>query len=79
MSCQVCGSGDGDTRMGVCFDCATAGDIRLAKRSTIQHWLHGIGSLFQGVWWRARMDFKRGWERLWRTGEYAPGREWQDY
>jgi NMD protein affecting ribosome stability and mRNA decay len=69
MSCQVCGSGDDDLRMGVCFDCATEGDIRLAKKSTLQHWAHGVASIFQGVWW----------ERIWRTGEYAPGREWQDY
>lgn len=79
MTCQVCGSGDSDLRMGVCFDCATAGDIRLAKRSTLQHWRHGAYSLFCGVWWRARMDFRMGWERIWRTGEYAPGREWEQY
>lgn len=79
MACTVCGCGDDDLRMGVCFDCATDGDIRLAKRSTLQHWRHGVASVFQCVWWRARMDFKMGWERIWRTGEYAPGREWENY
>lgn len=79
MACSVCGYGDGDTRMGVCFDCATAGDIRLAKKSTLQHWSHGLGSVFHGVWWRARMDFRMGWQRIRRTGEYAPGREWDQY
>lgn len=78
MACRVCGSGDDDLRMGVCFDCATAGDLRLGRRSTLQHWTHGVGSLAQGIWWRARMDFKMGWERLTRSGEYAPGREWAD-
>jgi hypothetical protein len=42
-------------------------------------WIHGIGSICQGVWWRAGMDFRMGWERIWRSGEYAPGREWQNY
>lgn len=79
MSCSVCGSGDDDLRVGVCFDCAAAGDIRLAKRSTFQHWKHGVGSILHGVWWRASMDFRMGWERIWRTGEYAKGREWEDY
>ena len=37
ITCIVCGARD-DLRMGVCFDCATDGDIRLAKKSTLQHW-----------------------------------------
>jgi hypothetical protein len=78
MTCQVCKSDDTDLRFGVCFDCATEGDLRLGRRSVTQHWIHGVVSVFQGVWWRARMDFKMGWERLTRTGDYAPGREWAD-
>ena len=78
LTCIVCGASD-DLRGGVCFDCATDGDIRLAKKSTLQHWAHGVYSCFCGVWWRARMDFRMGWERIWRTGEYAPGREWERY
>ena len=79
MKCSVCGHDDDDLRMGVCFDCASAGDIRLAKRTTRQHWRHALGSIRARVWWRARMDFKMGWERIWRTGDYAKGGEWQDY
>ena len=80
MPCTLCGK-DEDLRFGTCFDCATDGDIRLAKKSTLQHWRHGLYSLCLGpsYWWRARMDFKCGWERIWRTGDYAPGRDWQDY
>jgi hypothetical protein len=76
MTCSVCGKED-ELRYGVCFDCASTGDIRLGSRSTLQHWWHGVTSLRPGLWWRARMDFKCGWERLTRTGEYAPGREWE--
>jgi len=79
MTCRVCGDPTNDLRMGVCFDCATEGDIRLAKRSTIQHWIHGFKALCYRDWVIAKMDFRIGWERIWRTGEYAPGREWQDY
>lgn len=79
MPCTVCHSKDTDLRMGVCFDCATDGDIRLAKKSTIEHWLHSIKALSQGAWWIAKLDFKIGWQRIWRTGEYAIGREWENY
>lgn len=75
MKCVKCQRED-DLRLGYCFDCATEGDLRLGRRSVMQHWRHGIGSLLQGVWWRARIDFRCGWERMWRTGDYAPGREW---
>lgn len=79
MTCRVCNSKTDDLRGGVCFDCATEGDIRLAKRSTLQHWTHALGAAFHGVWWMAKMDVRMGWERIWRTGEYAPGREWEHY
>lgn len=75
MKCIKCGNDD-ELRFGVCFDCATEGDLRLGRRTTLQHWRHGIGSLLQGVWWRARIDFRCGWERIRRTGDYAPGRDW---
>lgn len=78
MTCRICNADTDDLHAGICFDCATEGDLRLGRRSVIQHWTHGIYSVFCGVWWRARMDFKMGWERLWRTGEYALGGEWQD-
>lgn len=78
MACHVCKSIDSDLRMGVCFDCATEGDLRLWRRSTFQHWLHGIRRAFRLDWLMARIDFKCGWERIWRTGEYAPGREWEE-
>jgi hypothetical protein len=77
MICRVCKRDDEDLRMGVCFDCATTGDIRLGSRSVLQHLAHGVSALFRGACWMARMDFKCAWERLRRTGDYAPGREWE--
>lgn len=77
MTCHVCKRATDDLRMGICFDCATAGDIRLGSRSVAQHIAHGVNSLFCGIWWRVRIDFKCAWERIWRSGEYAPGREWE--
>lgn len=75
--CSNCGVDDGgDTRMGICFDCATEGDLRLGRRSTVNHWLHGVQHALTGPWWKARIDFKCGWERIWRSGDYASGREW---
>jgi len=78
MICKGCGADD-ELRMGYCFECASAGDVRLAKRKTWQHWLKGVSHLLRGYWWNAKTDFKCGWERIWRTGEYAPGREWENY
>lgn len=77
--CRVCKTEQGDLRGGVCFDCATEGDLRLARRSMLQHWAHGLGAIFAGKWWMVRMDFRMGWERIRRSGDYAPGREWENY
>lgn len=76
--CVVCNEETGDTRYGVCFDCATEGDIRLGSRSVLQHVRHALGALFRGNRWMAWIDFKCAWERLWRIGEYAPGRDWEE-
>ena len=77
MSCSFCGAVTDDVRYGACFDCASAGDQRLGRRTTLQHWTHAIGSLWERKWWRAKIDLKCGWERLTRSGEYAPGGEWE--
>lgn len=75
--CAKCGRVD-ELRLGYCFDCASEGDRRLGSRSVHQHIRHAIGSALRGTWWMARMDMRCAWERLTRSGEYAPGREWQD-
>lgn len=75
MSCSVCGSDDTDTRMGVCFDCATAGEARAARRGVLGHIWRGIDAAMHAEWWVARICFRWAWERLTKTGDYAPGGE----
>ena len=71
MRCEHCGM-DEELRFGCCFDCATNGEARAAKRTVIQH----IGFMFRSLWKRngnAKYDLKWAWERLTGTGDYAPG------
>lgn len=71
--CSVCGQID-ETRFGVCFGCATAGEERAARRTVLQHLSHGFGRVARGWFdFGTRMDFVWAWERLTRTGDYAPG------
>jgi len=73
MICKGCGK-DAELRLGFCFDCATAGEERAARRNVVQHLMKGL----QNLWLRngnARFDFKWAWERLTRTGNYAPNGE----
>ena len=75
MICKGCGRDD-ELRMGYCFDCATEGDLRLGRRSVLQHLAKAASHALRGYWLDARIDVKCAWERLTRSGEYAPGREW---
>lgn len=77
MICKGCGRDD-DLRFGYCFDCATDGDLRLGRRSVMQHLGKAVSHVARGYWWNAKTDVKCAWERLTRTGDYAPGREWAD-
>jgi hypothetical protein len=76
MICQGCGRTD-DTRMGFCFECATAGEERAARRTVLQHVMKGLGHCARGYWLDARIDFSWAWERLTRTGDYRPGGEFE--
>ena len=70
MICDYCGKDD-ELRLGCCWDCASAGEAKAAKRSVIQH----IGSMFRNLRKRngnAKYDFKWAWERMTKTGDYAP-------
>lgn len=77
MICRGCGRDDDDLRMEYCFDCASDGDLRLGRRSVLQHLGKAISHAAPRCWWKARIDLKCAWQRLRRTGEYAPGREWE--
>jgi hypothetical protein len=71
--CVACGREDDDLRMGVCFDCADAGEAKAAKRSVLQHAALGISHLRPGHTWKARFDFRWAWQRLTSTGDYRRG------
>lgn len=71
MKCFRCGADD-ELRFGCCWDCATAGETRAAKRTVVQH----LGCMFSNLRKRngnAKYDMKWAWARLTKTGDYAPG------
>ena len=71
-TCNFCGSKDSDLRMGCCFDCATSGEERAARRSVRQHLAKAFTNARKGFWDNARIDLRWAFERLTRTGDYAP-------
>lgn len=75
--CFACGEVD-ELRMGCCFDCAMAGEEVAARRTVMQHLGHGIWRVLRGRFgFATRMDFVWAWERLTKTGDYAPGGEFE--
>ena len=71
MKCNYCGKDD-ELRFGCCWDCASTGEARAAKRTVPQH----LGAMIRNLWrgnGNAKYDRKWAWERLTRTGDYAPG------
>lgn len=69
MGCANCHRDD-ELRFGICFDCATAGEARAARRTVPQHLAAMFRNLSRGSR-NAKYDFKWAWERLTRTGDYA--------
>jgi hypothetical protein len=70
MKCDHCGKDD-ELRFGCCWDCASAGEARAARRTVLQH----LSSAYRNLWRRngnAKYDIKWAWERLTKTGDYAP-------
>lgn len=65
-----------DCRLGFCFDCASTGEQRLARRSVFQHIGTGIKHCWTRQWEYARFDFGYAWQRWTRTGAYADGGTW---
>lgn len=82
--CKKCGR-DEETRIGYCFDCASAGDERMAKLTVTQHTKKAVEYLRRSrnkavpqdmrdeFQWRANTHFHWAYERLSRTGAYARG------
>lgn len=77
MTCKGCGA-NRDLRLGFCFDCATDGERRAAMRSVVQHLLHIPRCLVHRNWFGAKTDLMWAWERLTKTGDYAPGGEFEN-
>lgn len=78
--CSVCGAEDDDLRFGVCFACAEAGERRAAQRTVRQHLGTAVRNLWRGKLTYARYDLTWAWQRLTKTGDYAPGGTFeQDY
>ena len=66
--CRSC-KREEELRGGYCFDCATRGEVRAAKRTVIQHIAKAMQNIKAGSrYWRT--DLKWAWERLTRTGDY---------
>ncbi len=71
-TCNFCGTADSELRAGCCFDCATKGEERAARRTVVQHIRKAATNARKGYWDNARIDLRWAWERLTRTGDYAP-------
>jgi hypothetical protein len=60
-----------DVRFDACFDCASTGEERAAKRTVMQHIAKGFDNLQYGNFEYAKYDFSWAWQRLTRTGDYS--------
>ncbi len=71
--CIKCGGdGNGELRWGFCFDCASAGEEKAARRTVWQHVVAAAGNIRSGGenW---RYDLSWAWQRLTRSGDYKRG------
>ena len=80
MRCTTCKKED-ELRFGVCFDCASSGEERAAKRSVIEHIKKGFINLKIGNYVYARYDFTWAYQRLTKTGDYSKDGtfDWEGY
>ena len=70
--CRICGQLE-ETRFGVCFDCADAAERRALQRGVIGHLAAALSRVAHRDWFGARVCVCWAWERLTKTGDYAPG------
>jgi len=71
--CKCCEKLVDDVRFDTCFDCASSGEARAAKRTVFQHIAKGWLNLRHGNFEYAKYDFSWAWQRATRTGDYATG------
>jgi hypothetical protein len=70
--CSRCGTVE-ELRLGVCFDCAEAGEAHAARRSVAMHLLTAVKNVGRRRLDYSRFDLTWAWQRLTRTGDYASG------
>ena len=68
--CARCGKTD-ELRLGFCWDCANLGEQRSARRTVWQHIRKGLRNIAHRND-NYRYDFRWAWQRLTKTGDYAP-------
>lgn len=68
--CRGCGKEE-ELRLGYCFDCASKGEERAAKRTVEEHLKHALMKLEKGFREDAKYDICWALERLTETGDYA--------
>lgn len=70
-TCKFCGKENEELRFGACWDCASSGEVRLAKRTVLGHLRKMCHNLRLRRFDYAQMDLACAWERFWRVGSYA--------
>jgi hypothetical protein len=71
-TCSECGRHE-ELRLGYCFECASNGEARAARRTVAQHLGKAVEHLLGGQRTYAWYDVTWAWQRLTRTGDYRPG------
>lgn len=70
MKCTNCGN-DEECRFGICFDCASAGELRAARRTVLGHLRKAVTNIFAGNWRYMRFDVSWAMQRALSRGDYA--------
>jgi hypothetical protein len=70
MACDICKK-KGDTRFGVCIDCASLAEEKAAKRTVIQHLKKCWANFKSKKYTYAKYDLRWAFQRLFLIGDYA--------
>ena len=68
--CKKC-SADTELCFGFCFDCASDGELRAARRTVVEHIAAAIFNARNRQWKYVRYDLRWATQRLFRRGDYA--------
>lgn len=70
--CRTCGK-EAELRLGACWECANAGELRRARLSPVAHLLSAIKNVSRRRFDYAKYDLRWAYGRLTNTGDYRPG------